>query len=626
MIDMYENPEDGTVQLGQLRIEGWVVPASCVSCRERLIHYAAYDALFCPRCNRWASLQCTIPGCYLCKVRPERPLVRARPTAPGGPRHSGDWSRIAVVLAMALGGCIGKADTPAAKAPAASEAIIEGLGDHHFPVTATPAAQRLFDQGLRLAYAFNHPEAERSFRAAATLDPDCAMCWWGTALVLGPNINLPMDPAAAAPAWEALSKARAGAAKVSDRERAYIEALTARYADPAPANRAPLDSAYSRAMARLAQQFPSDLDAQVLYAESLMDLRPWDYWNAGGKPNPGLEPLVPTLERTIAADSMNPGACHYYIHAVEKVEPALAVPCAERLAALMPAAGHLVHMPAHIYARVGRYNDAVDANVHAVHADQTFIADRPGQQSVYAAIYYPHNYHFLAFASALAGRSQEAMTAAKGASENMPLAVAHLAVEAEYMVPAWNVYLATYGRWDEILALQMPPDTLHAARGMALYARGTAEAAKGQAGNAAATLDTLQRLAKAEAAGIRKLLLDVSAAMLAGNIAQQEGNSAKAIKAYQRAVAAEDSLPYMEPAFWHYPTRFALGQSLLQANRPKEAAAAYRQVLVLYPENGEALYGLSKSLDAAGSKAEAAALKPRIAAAWSKADIPLASQ
>ena len=465
---------------------------------------------------------------------------------------------------MALGGCSKPAD-----APKPTEAIIEGLGSHHMAVTATPEAQRLFDQGLRLAYAFNHPEAERSFRAAAALDPSCAMCWWGTALVLGPNINLPMDPAAAAPAWEALAKARAGAAKVSDRERAYIEALTARYADPAPANRAPLDSAYSRAMAQVAQQFPSDLDAQVLYAESLMDLSPWNYWDAKGQPNPGLDQLVPILERTIAADSMHPGACHYYIHAVEKVKPALAVPCAERLASLMPAAGHLVHMPAHIYARVGRYNDAVDANVHAVHADQAFISDRPGQQSVYLALYYPHNYHFLAFASALAGRSQEAITAATAASEHTPFEVAQLAVEAEYVVPAKFVYLATYGRWDDILSLTLPPDTLHAARGMALYARGSALAAKGRGAEASATLDTVQALAKVEPAGVRKLLLEISSAMLAGNIAQQDGNLAKAISAYQRAAAAEDSLPYMEPAFWHHPTRLALGAALLKA-KPAE--------------------------------------------------------
>jgi len=615
MLEIQENTKEHTVQLGPLRIEGWVAPASCVTCHGRVVHYAVFDAQFCPECNQWTARQCTMPDCYFCSIMPERPLIK---DPQNRFRSSGIWSRLMLVAGMALGGCSKPAD-----APKPTEAIIEGLGSHHMAVTATPEAQRLFDQGLRLAYGFNHPEAERSFRAAATLDPSCAMCWWGTALVLGPNINLPMDPAAAAPAWEALSKARAGAAKVSDRERAYIEALTARYADPAPANRAPLDSAYSRAMAQVAQQFPTDLDAQVLYAESLMDLSPWNYWDAKGQPNPGLEQLVPILERTIAADSMNPGACHYYIHAVEKVKPALAVPCAERLASLMPAAGHLVHMPAHIYARVGRYNDAVDANVHAVHADQAFISDRPGQQSVYLALYYPHNYHFLAFASAFAGRSKEALTAAAAASEHTPVEVAQLAVEAEYLVPARFVYLAEYGRWDDILALPLPPDTLHAARGMALYARGSALAAKGRGAEASATLDTVQALAKAEPAGIRKQLLEISAAMLAGNIAQQQGNTAKAIVAYQRAAAAEDGLPYMEPAFWHHPTRLTLGAALIKARRAKEAAAVYRTVLAQYPESGEALYGLSKSLEASGGKSEAAALEPRIAAAWSKADIPL---
>ncbi len=621
MLDVRENPQDDTVHVGQLRIEGWVVRASCTTCRGRLVHYAVFDALFCPECNSWTSLQCTLPDCYFCAVRPERPLMRtpASTTPASQRRRSGTWSRGALmILGMALGGCGGKSETPVA-----SEPIIEGLGNHHVEVTATPAAQQLFDQGMRLTYAFNHAEAERSFRSAAAVDPNCAMCWWGAALVLGPNINLPMDPAASAPAWEALSKARAGASQVSDRERAYIEALSARYADPAPANRAPLDSAYAQAMARVAQRFPADLDAQVLYAESLMDLRPWDYWDANGNPNPGLENLVPDLERVMAADSLNPGACHYYIHAVEKVDPKRAVPCAERLATLMPAAGHLVHMPAHIYMRVGRYNDAVDANMHAVHADEQFIADRPGQPTFYTAAYYPHNYHFLAFAAALAGRSQEAIAAATAASERTPVEVALIALEAEYVLAARPVYLATYEKWDEILSLPIPPDTLHAARGMALYARGSALAAKGRGAEARATLDTVQRLAKAEPAGVRRMLLEISAATLAGNIAKAGGNSSEAIREYERAVTVEDSLPYMEPAFWHYPTRLALGEALLRAHRPREAAAVYRAALVQYPENGMALQGLAQSLEATGASAEAAALQPRITVAWAKADIPL---
>lgn len=615
MVDISENLREGTVRLGSLRIEGWVVKASCVSCRERLVHYAVFDALFCPACNTWTSLQCTIRDCYVCAVRPERPLAAPAPRRAA----SNAWHRLLLIAGFVLAGCAREAPKPAA-----DQVTLEaGLGSHHFAVSATAPAQQLFDQGLRLAYAFNHPEAERSFRAAAAADPACAMCWWGVALVLGPNINMPMDPAAVPPAMEALAKAQAAAPKVTDRERAYIEALTARYAAPAPASRAPLDSAYASAMALVARQFPEDLDAQVLYAESLMDLRPWDYWDAQGKPNPGLEPLVPTLERVIAADSTNPGACHYFIHAVEKVNPSLAVPCAERLAALMPAAGHLVHMPAHIYARVGRYNDAVDANVHAVHADQEFIADRGGQSSLYTAVYYPHNYHFLAFAAAFAGRSKEAIASASAATEHTPPEVAALALEAEYVLPARVLYLATFQQWDSVLAVPEPPANLRTARGMALYARGAAYAATGKAADAQAALDTVRTLATNEEPGTRKLLLGISAAMLQGTIAQDAGNLKEAIASFRRAVALEDSLPYMEPAFWHQPTRFALGAALLQANQPREAAAAYRGVLKTYPESGVALNGLALSLNASGDRAGASELQPRIAKAWSRADIPL---
>ena len=616
MVKVSENVREGTVSVGSLRIEGWVVKASCVSCRERLVHYAVFDALFCPSCNSWTSLQCTMPDCYLCKARPERPLAAPAPRRVA----ASPWHRLLLIAGFILAGCSREAPKPAAE----QVTLEPGLGNHHFAVSATAPAQQLFDQGLRLAYAFNHPEAERSFRAAAAADPACAMCWWGVALVLGPNINMPMDPAAAAPAMEALAKAQAAAPKVTDRERAYIEALTARYAAPAPAVRAPLDSAYASAMALVARQFPEDLDAQVLYAEALMDLRPWDYWNAQGKPNPGLEQLVPTLEGVIAADSMNPGACHYHIHAVEKVNPSLAVPCAERLAALMPAAGHLVHMPAHIYARVGRYNDAVDANVHAVHADEEFIADRGGQSSLYTAIYYPHNYHFLAFASAFAGRSKEAIASAAAASEHTSPEVAALAVEAEYVLPARVLYLATFQQWDSVLAVPEPPANLRTARGMALYARGSAYAATGKAADARASLDTVRMLAANEEPGIRKLLLGISAAMLQGTIAQRGGNLKEAVASFQRAAAMEDSLPYMEPAFWHQPTRFALGAALLQANRPREAATAYREILAIYPESGMALNGLALSLKAGGDQAGAAELQPRITKAWSRADVPLA--
>ncbi len=291
-----------------------------------------------------------------------------------------------------------------------------------------------------------------------------------------------------------------------------------------------------------------------------------------------MEQLIPILERAIAADSMNPGACHFYIHAVEKVKPALAVPCAERLAALMPAAGHLVHMPAHIYARVGRYNDAVDANMHAVHADETFIADRRGQQSFYTIAYYPHNFHFLAFAAAFAGRSQDAIKAATSASENTPVEVALLALEAEYVVPARFLYLATYQRWDEILALPVPPDTLHAARGMALYARGSALAAKGRGAEAAATLDTVASLAKAEPAGIRKMLLEISSAMLAGNIAQRAGTAQRDRGVPARSDCGGQPALHGTGILASSDAPRARGRAP-EGTRPKEAEMVYRAAL-----------------------------------------------
>ena len=283
--------------------------------------------------------------------------------------------------------------------------LYDDLGSHHLAVTTTSQrAQAYFDQGLRLVYGFNHGEAIRAFREAARLDPSCAMCWWGVALAYGPHVNGGMDSAAGVAAWEALNKARAARAKASPRERDYIDALSARYSADAPADRARLDSAYARAMGKLVAKYPDDLDAATLYAEALMDLSPWHYWNADGTPRPDTRTIVLQLERVVAAKPDHPGACHYYIHAVEAVEPEKAVPCAERLAKLMPGAGHMVHMPGHIYIRTGRWNDAIRANEHAIHADETYIAmEKP--QGLYPIGYYPHNYHFLAFAATMAGRS-----------------------------------------------------------------------------------------------------------------------------------------------------------------------------------------------------------------------------
>jgi tetratricopeptide (TPR) repeat protein len=303
-------------------------------------------------------------------------------------------------------------------APADTVALYDDLGDHHHAITTgVPAAQDYFDQGLRLVYAFNHAEAIRAFDEATQLDPDCAMCYWGTALAYGPNINAPMDSAGRVAAYAALQQALERAPRASAQEQAYIEVLAKRYDPVPPADRAALDSAYARALGEVAERYPDDLDAATLHAEALMNLSPWYYWTLEGEPRLDTPRILARLESVIARDPSHPGACHYYLHAVEAAQPEKAVPCAERLAELMPGAGHMVHMPGHIYIRVGRYADAIEANVHAVHVDETYIADQRPAMGVYVAGYYPHNYHFLSFAATMAGRSAQAIQAARAVAE-----------------------------------------------------------------------------------------------------------------------------------------------------------------------------------------------------------------
>jgi tetratricopeptide (TPR) repeat protein len=386
-----------------------------------------------------------------------------------------------------------------AHAPAAAVSgrapLLKGLGSHHLRITTSSReAQRYFDQGLSLAYAFNHEEARRSFREAARLDPKCAMCEWGAALVLGPNINAPMDPAANAEAYAGARRALALAGGATPRERAYVGALATRYAATPPASRAALDSAYARAMRHVAARFPDDADAATLFAEAQMDLSPWAYWAKDSTPRPGTPQLLGALDRALRLNRNHPGACHYYIHAVEAVYPGRAVACAERLAALMPAAGHLVHMPAHIYLRVGRYGDAIAANEHAVRADERYIADQ-GAKGFYPIAYYPHNHHFLAFAATLGGRRERAVTAARAAAANTPAAVARDVPDLQLLVAYPQLTFATFGRWDDLLREPLPPADLPLASGLALYARGLAHAARGERAAADAAHDSVKRAA-----------------------------------------------------------------------------------------------------------------------------------
>jgi tetratricopeptide (TPR) repeat protein len=509
--------------------------------------------------------------------------------------------------------------------------LYTNLGTHHVGIsTKVPAAQRYFDQGMRLVFAFNHAEAIRAFDEALRPDPDCAICHWGAALAYGPHVNAPMDAAAGVAAWERLQKALALREKASPRERAYIDALTKRYASPPPADRHALDEAYASAMADVVRRYPRDLDAATLYAEALMDLRPWAYWTKEGKPQPGTDIILAQLERVQRQNPNHPGACHYYIHAVEAVMPEKAVACAERLARLMPGAGHMVHMPAHIYIRVGRYNDAIQSNVHAVHADETYIeSEKPS--GIYPVGYYPHNYHFLSFAATLAGRSKEAIQAARKTSEKVPVEVARQVPPLEGLHAYHFLKLTTFGQWDEVLKVPFPPEDLRLSTGLAQYARGVAFAARGQWPEAQAALDTvtaiaagtnpLDKTAMAAGTGENKTIMEIATHSLTGEIAYRREQYDDAVKEFQAAARLEDTFNYTEPPQWHHPVRQSLGAALLKLGRAAEAEQVYREDLKRFPENGWSLQGLAASLRAQGKPADA--VEARFRKAWAGADVTL---
>ncbi len=498
------------------------------------------------------------------------------------------------------------------------------LGSHHKRIsTRVPAAQRYFDQGLRLTYGFNHAEAIRSFTRATELDSTCAICYWGIALAYGPHVNAPMDSASGVAAYAAAQKALALKSHAPPPERAYIEAVAQRYEAVPPADRARLDTAYSRAMGKVVKTYPNDLDAATLYAESLMDLRPWNYWKPDGTPYEGTTEIVRQLRRVIAADPNHPGACHYYIHAVEAVDPKAAVPCAERLARLMPGEGHMVHMPGHIYIRVGRWNDAIKANEHAIHTDEVFIE---GQQpkGVYPLAYYPHNIHFLAFACTMAGRSAQAIEASKTLTSKVNVDVARQVGMLQEMLPYHTLTLTTFGKWDDVLAEPLPPADIRFSYALAYYARGVAYAAKQQWAEAQAALDTVTAInAATPDAADSKTALSIAVHALTGEIASRRGDLDAGITHFREAIKIEDAGLYFEPPKWYYPVRHSLGAVLLKAGRNAEAEQAYREDLKRFPENGWSLFGLAQALKAQGKNAEAAQVDARFRKAWADADVTL---
>ena len=512
--------------------------------------------------------------------------------------------------------------------------LFNDLGSYHHEVTTKdPRAQRYFDQGLTLAYGFNHREAVRSFLEAARIDPDCAMCWWGASLALGPNINVPMFANDVKPAWEYLQKAQAAAPKVSEREQAYIQALSKRYTATPPDDRTPLDRAYANAMREVAKRYPEDLDAATLFAEALMDTRPWNYWTREKKPQAETPEMLSALEGVLARQPDHVGATHFYIHVTENSsDPAKGVPAADKLRDLVPGAGHLVHMPGHTYLRVGRYADASEVNEKAILADKSYIAQCQAQ-GVYPLVYFPHNLHFLWSSASFEGRSQRAIQVAREMASHQDHAMMRKGdipqLQDFWVTPVYA--LVRFGHWDEALKEARPAKDLLYPTGVWHYSRGMALAAKGDLAAAENELAALMAISRDPS--MEKLtffdtntaarVLSVGREVLAGEIAAKRKDWDTAVARLNTALGLEAGLTYTEPPQWHAPVRHNLGAVLLAAGRAAEAEKVYRDDLAYWSENGWSLFGLQQALEAQGKTAEATEAAARFAKAWSRADVTL---
>jgi tetratricopeptide (TPR) repeat protein len=505
--------------------------------------------------------------------------------------------------------------------------LFDNLGSLHHPITTTSEqAQRYFDQGLRLVYAFNHEEATRSFEAAAQLDPQAAMPYWGIALALGPNINSVMEKKDERRAIEMVQKARRLAGHIAPVEQAYIEALVTRYVGRKGVKRKGLDEAYAKAMRSVAQRFPEDGDAATLFAEALMDLRPWDFWKPDGRPQPGTEEIVATLEAVLVKNPDHPGACHYYLHAVEaSLQPGRALPCADRLPGLMPGAGHLVHMPAHIYMRVGKYHEAVEGNQQAAHVDEQYFANQH-TTGEYADGYYRHNLHFLWASLAMEGRNIEAMKAARNVAATITVEEASKDRSKEFYLPTPIFSMIRFGRWEELLKEPVPPKGLRLMDGMWRLGRGLALVATGRLPGGEGELVVLAGLTKqirrdrTTEEKTQRALLKIAERILSGEITARRQRYDDAIRLFEEAIKMEEALPYSEPPLWPLSVRHHLGAVLLLADRPSEAEAVYHADLLRHPENGWALTGLIQSLRAQQKDDQAAEAEDRFKKAWAHAD------
>lgn len=516
---------------------------------------------------------------------------------------------------------------PAPPRPALGEApvLYANLGTLSFKAgTRNARAQAWFDQGIRLAFAFNHAEAQRAFREAQKEDPRCALCFWGEALVLGPNINVPMLPEASGPALAALAKAVELEASAPARDRFLIEALAKRYSADPKAERAALDAAYADAMAAVAQRYPGDDTILTLYAEAMMDTQPWDYWEAGGaKPKGRGAAIVATLEQVLERNPRHPGAIHLYIHAVEaSTQPGKALPYANRLPALMPGAGHLVHMPAHIYYRVGMYRESLAINKRAMAADEAYFRTSPSDP-LYKAAYYPHNIHFLMVSAQMGGDGTAAIAAAAKLDAAMPAeVVAQFAIMQPVKAAPYTTH-AQFAAPDAILALPAPPANLALVAALHRYARAVAFAQKKDVAAARAEIDAIARIGRdadwkpfAEWGVPAKEIVETARVVATGRLADATGDLDGAAKAYEDAIFIEDSLPYTEPPYWYYPVRQSLGAVRLRQGRLDEAEKAFRESLARVRNNGWALAGLAATYKRKGDAPAARATQRAYAAAW----------
>jgi tetratricopeptide (TPR) repeat protein len=516
----------------------------------------------------------------------------------------------------------------------AQEPFFDGLGSYTRTVsTASPEAQKYFNQGLNFLYGFNHGAAIRAFQAAAAIDPDCAMAHWGIALACGPHINFPLVPPPAAElAWKELALAQQHAAHGSAVEQALIEALSRRYANPQPEDRAPLDQAYADAMRSVWKTYPDDPDVGALFAEAMMDLRPWDQWTQEGEPQPGTEEILATLDEVLKLNVNHPFANHLYIHAVEaSPHPERALAAADRLRDLQPGLAHNVHMPSHIDIRVGHWYEAITANLKAVDADRRYRAIIGPPQGL-IVFYAAHNQHMLAYAAMMTGQRQLAVEHIRAMVSEMPEEVVkEFATHAEGFVATPYEVLIRFGRWDDILAEPDHPEFMvftrafhHAARGIAYAAKGDVQSARAEQ---KAFLEASKLVPADDVFGNNpcQALLAVATPMLEGEILIREGKLDEGLSQLRAAVNAEDSLRYDEPPGWILPVRHSLGANLMQAGRYAEAEQVYRADLARLPENGWSLFGLARSLERQKKSDEAALVEARFQKMWAKADVQITS-